>query len=69
MNERLRIRLGEYLLSEDVKFTKVENVDFDSAMCTIDISYRGLNGGFRFHETPMSDISEFLTFMITGGNE
>lgn len=66
MNEVLKIRLGEYLLSRGVKFEEVNGFDLDSDSVTLDIWYRnGADHGY--HEMSGNEIVEFATFLATGG--
>lgn len=66
MNEQLKIRLGEYLLSEGVRFDHVEDVSLDEDEATIDIWYRD-NTRSTSRWFSVHDERDFFTFLVTGG--
>ncbi len=66
MNERLQIRVGEYLLSRDIHFSHVTSVELDGDEGTLDIWYRNPEGVGDVLE--LHGVEGFLTFLVTGGN-
>lgn len=64
MNERLEIRLGEYLLSRNVRFDWIESVELCSDTRSLDIWYRSPEGG---NCVELFEVEDFLTFLVTGG--
>ncbi|HEY6021041.1 MAG TPA: hypothetical protein VIY48_14385 [Candidatus Paceibacterota bacterium] len=67
MNEQLEIRLGEYLLSEGVRFDHVEDVIFDEDEVTIDIWYLDNSRTPTSRWFSVRDERDFFTFLVTGG--
>lgn len=66
MDEALKIRLGEYLLSVGVRFEEVDTFDLDPDTRTLDIGYRKDNV-WHYREMSGQEILEFATFLVTGG--
>lgn len=71
MNEQLKVRLGEFLLSHNLKFSEVQNLELYDAehdySSTVDIHYVDLDGRFRSCEIGEYGFLEFATFLVTGG--
>lgn len=66
MNEQLRIRLGEYLLSKGHTFGEIQDVTLDPATPTVDIWYHA-DAMLKLEEVEGIDLEDFLTFLVTGG--
>jgi hypothetical protein len=66
VNEQLKVRLGEFLLSEGVEFNEVWGVEVDGgSTATMDILYTKDDGMRDVHELIL--VEGFLTFLVTGG--
>lgn len=65
MNEQLRIRVGEYLLSRDIHLSHATTVELDGDTSSLDIWYVRPDGRADYLE--LFEVEDFLTFLVTGG--
>lgn len=80
MNEQLKARLGEYLLSEGIQFDEITHdpvLEYNGCGQdpTIDLSFRVTHTSYSgvsrpvnsYHEIGPESMPHFLEFLVTGG--